>query len=68
MTERHFTVTGLKCGGCVSKAQDALKSVPGVVEAQVDLASKSATVRGDFDSMKVLTALEQAGYPAAPKD
>ena len=59
-----FEVNGMKCGGCVAKAQEALKRVPGLVDAKVDLAGKSAVVTGDVDPAAVIAALQKAGYPA----
>ncbi|CAM9618240.1 unnamed protein product, partial [Ectocarpus sp. 4 AP-2014] len=37
-------VQGLKCGGCVSRGEAALKGVPGVGEATINLATSTATV------------------------
>ena len=62
-----FEVNGMKCAGCVAKAQEALKSVPGVVNAEVDLAGKSALVTGDVDPATVIAALQKVGYPATIK-
>jgi Cu+-exporting ATPase len=62
-----FDVNGMKCGGCVAKAQDALKTVPGLVDAKVDLAGKSALVTGDVDPAAVIAALQKVGYPANVK-
>ncbi|MBI5612932.1 MAG: cation transporter, partial [Gammaproteobacteria bacterium] len=46
-TETRYTLTGLKCGGCVAKATAALQALPGVTAAQVDLATHSARVEGE---------------------
>ncbi len=62
-----FDVNGMKCGGCVAKAQEALKAVPGLVDAKVDLADKSALVTGDMDPAAVIAALQKVGYPANVK-
>ncbi len=62
-----FEVNGMKCGGCVAKAQAALQAVPGLVDAKVDLAGKSAVVSGDVDPAAVIAALSKAGYPAQVK-
>ena len=37
-------VKGMHCAGCVATIERALRSVPGVVEAQVNLATEQATV------------------------
>ena len=66
-TQTLFEVNGMKCGGCMAKAQEALKAVPGLVDAKVDLAGKSALVTGDVDPAAVIAALQKAGYPAQVK-
>ena len=65
--ERHYSVPGLKCGGCVAKATAALQALPGVSDVQVDLASKTARVNGDAAPEAVIGALQAAGYPAELK-
>lgn len=66
-TEIRYTVNGLKCGGCVTKATAALQALPGVTAAQVDLASKTARVEGEVAPEAVIRALQGAGYPAERK-
>ncbi len=65
--ETRYTVNGLKCGGCVSKATVALQALPGVTAAQVDLATKSAVVQGEVAPEAVIRALQGAGYSAELK-
>jgi len=66
-TEARYTLTGLKCGGCVAKATAALQALPGVTAVQVDLATQSARVAGDIAPAAVIGALQAAGYPAELK-
>ena len=66
-TETRYTVNGLKCGGCVTKATSALQALPGVTAAQVDLASKTARVEGKVAPEAVIHALQDVGYPAELK-
>jgi Cu+-exporting ATPase len=56
-TERRldFPVKGMHCAACVGKVESALKRVPGVREAMVNLATERATV---------VLAPEAAGLPA----
>lgn len=63
-TETHYSVSGMKCGGCIAKATEALSKLPGFVEARFDLAAKSAVVKGSVDPQAVIQALSGAGYPA----
>ena len=52
--ETRYKVSGMKCGGCVAKATEALSKLPGYVSAEFDLKSGKA----------VVNALTKAGYPA----
>ncbi|BAU49971.1 copper-binding protein [Sulfurifustis variabilis] len=65
--ETRFDVPGMKCGGCVAKVQETLKSLPGVSDVSVDLTTKTAIVRGEVRPGDVEAALSGAGYPAVAK-
>ena len=60
-------VSGMHCGACASRVERALRGVPGVVQAAVEVATATATVTLD-DPPAALGALEQAvaqaGYEA----
>jgi len=62
--ETRYTVTGMKCGGCVAKATEAVSKVPGYVGAEFDLKTGSAVVKGSVDPQAVVSALTKVGYPA----
>src|SRR5688572_33251061 len=58
-------VGGMTCASCVARVERALKKVPGVDQAVVNLATEKATVSYDADSVPVgslLQAIEAAGY------
>ncbi len=60
-------VGGMTCASCVSRVERALKKVPGVGTATVNLATEKATVSYDCDLAPVdtlLNAIEAAGYDA----
>jgi Cu+-exporting ATPase len=42
--EVTFGVTGMTCASCVGRVERALRKVPGVLEASVNLATEKATV------------------------
>lgn len=67
VTETKFHVQGMKCGGCISRANEALKELPGFDTAEFDLQSGTALVKGDVDPQAVCQALTTAGYPAVVK-
>jgi len=60
----ELEVAGMTCGHCQSAVLKALKSVGGVQDAQVDLASGKAQVRGNPDPQQLIFAIEQEGYTA----
>jgi Cu+-exporting ATPase len=63
--EASFGVTGMSCASCVGRVERALKKVPGVLEANVNLASERATVEylgGAVELWDLETAVEGAGY------
>src|SRR5947209_1882139 len=65
--QRELEVHGMTCASCVSRVERKLKKVPGVVEAQVNLATERATVRFDPKATTVdalIAAVVHAGYTA----
>ena len=47
MEQIELDVTGMTCGGCVSRVKQAMLDVPGVYIAEVDLAKGVARASGD---------------------
>ncbi len=68
MTETRFSVQGMKCGGCIARATEALAKLPGYVSAEFDLKAGTAAVRGSVDPQDAINALSSAGYPASLKN
>jgi Cu+-exporting ATPase len=64
VSETRFSVKGMKCGGCVAKATEAVSKLPGYLACEFDLKSATGVVKGDMDPEAVVKALTQAGYPA----
>ena len=62
--ETRYKVSGMKCGGCVAKATEAVSKLPGYVSVDFDLKSGSAVVKGNVDAQAVVNALTKVGYPA----
>jgi Cu+-exporting ATPase len=63
--EATFGVSGLTCASCVGRVERALTKVPGVLEANVNLANERATVEylaGEVETRKLEKAIEGAGY------
>ncbi len=60
-------IEGMTCASCVGRVEKALKKVPGVVSADVNLATEKAqvTVSGsDTAAETLIAAIEKAGYKA----
>lgn len=59
-----FQVGGMTCASCVARVEQALSSVPGVISANVNLASEKATV--DYiegtEIASLRRAVKEAGY------
>jgi len=62
--ETRYSVQGMKCGGCIAKATEALAKLPGYESAEFDLQSGTAVVKGTVEGNAVIRALTGAGYPA----
>ncbi len=63
-----FSITGMTCASCVSHVEKALKSVPGVSQADVNLATEAAQVQGEnLNPAALIRAVEEAGYGASLK-
>ncbi len=63
----ELKVSGMTCASCVARVEKALKRVPGVVDAAVNLATERATVRffGSAEAMgRLVAAVEATGYEA----
>ncbi len=63
-----LTIGGMSCASCVGRVEQALRAVPGVSEAAVNLATHGASVRhsGTVTIEALTTAVAKAGYEAAP--
>ena len=68
-----LAIDGMTCASCVSRVEKALLRVPGVLRAEVNLATESASVTlatrhiDEAALMALLAAVERAGYTARPQ-
>ncbi|MBB3897983.1 heavy metal translocating P-type ATPase [Roseococcus suduntuyensis] len=60
-------ITGMSCASCVGRVERALRAVPGVIEAGVNLATERATLRvmTGTETAALEAALTRAGYTLA---
>ena len=64
-----LNVRGMTCASCVNRVERALKRVPGVISAEVNLATERAhvtAVSGAVTLQQLVSAVEHAGYEASP--
>ncbi len=67
MANVKLLVTGMTCGHCQAKVEQALKGVSGVYTAVVDLQDGEAEVDFDDDTIttaQLIGAVQHAGYGA----
>jgi Cu+-exporting ATPase len=68
-TTLQFDIRGMTCASCVARVEKALRAVPGVDDASVNLATEKASVRGaGADAAAIAAAVERAGYEALAID
>lgn len=66
MTTQRLSVEGMKCNGCKSTVEDALRGVDGVHEVTVSLDDDLAKVDADerLDADALVAAVQDAGFEA----
>lgn len=64
MNELKVSVTGMKCGGCTSSVEKALKELEGAKNVAVSLDEKTASVEGVDNVEMVIAAIKTAGFEA----
>jgi len=70
-TDKSLVIRGMHCAGCAQTVGAALRNVPGVTEARVNLMTARASVRYDPARATVAdleAAVRAAGYEAAPDE
>ena len=57
-----INIAGMSCNHCKMAVEKALKAVPGVKSAQVDLEKGQAVIEGAPQRENLVKAIEEAGY------
>jgi Cu+-exporting ATPase len=65
---KRIRVQGMHCASCVARVEKAIRAVPGVNNAEVNLIMEEATVYGDARKGAVVEAIREAGYEADEDD
>src|SRR5205823_246650 len=66
-----FALEGMTCASCAMRIEKGLEKVPGVIDAQVNLATERATVTYDPEQTgleQMVRKVEAVGYKATPLD
>ena len=70
-TTVDLAIGGMTCASCVGRVERALRKVPGVQAATVNLATETARIEGDADDLlqaRLMRAVRDAGYePSLPQ-
>ena len=64
----QYNVTGMSCAACSARVEKAVKKVPGVTGCSVSLLTNSMGVEGTASPAAIISAVQEAGYGASPKN
>ncbi len=68
--KKKFNISGMSCAACSARVEKAVRTLPGVQKAQVNLLQNTLEVEFDPHTTRaadIVAAVEQAGYGAAEK-
>ncbi len=71
LADLTLAVENMNCGGCMRKVEKALRALPGVSTARVNLSAKRASVQyheNRIDAEAIIQGLAAAGYKAGELD
>ncbi|BAZ93429.1 hypothetical protein TspCOW1_16320 [Thiohalobacter sp. COW1] len=63
--EIEFSVSNVKCNGCVKTIEDGLRNEPGVESVQAGLDGSVKVSGSDLDRAALAARLAELGYPEA---
>jgi copper chaperone len=64
-TTATYTVVGMICNGCVNKVTNAVTSLDGIVDVDVDVSTGTLEVSGHIDDASIREAVAAVGYKIA---
>ena len=65
-----LTIRGAKCGACINRIESAVKALPDVETARLNLSTGTLDVawRGDLGANTIVLAVSTLGYGVSPQD
>ena len=60
----EFSVEGMRCAGCQSRVEEAVRKLSGVEECTVSLLTNSMSVEGTAEPKEIMAAVKAAGFKA----
>ena len=70
MKSTSIAIDGMSCASCVARVEARIKTIPGVTDASVNLATETADVtytESMVSPTDVATTLTESGYPSTPR-
>lgn len=64
---KQYNVGGMSCAACSARVEKAVSQVEGVTSCSVNLLTNSMSVEGSATAESIISAVQNAGYTAAPK-
>ena len=62
ISQRAIVIEGMHCNHCKANAEKIINTVEGVDDVNIDLASGTATLQGEFEMDEVVAAVESIGF------
>ncbi len=65
LNQHTLAIQGMSCASCVGRVERVLQALPGVTQANVNLATERATIQGTTPTADLIAAIEKAGFGAS---
>ncbi len=62
-----YLLTGISCASCVTHIEKTIKTLPGVIDAEINFAERTLCIQGNINSKTIIATMIKLGYGAALK-